>query len=151
MALFPPIVASSMPAFAINPNSDNNSVTIYYTLSNYNQSEYIKNVQVSVRLQSSNNNIVDNNSEILIKPFTQTDQDKIFNRYSLTINENELSENFVEDTLYKIQLRFSSIQAENITARFFSDNIHAIPIIIKNIGNIYAVFPNAPRNTIFTI
>lgn len=123
MALFPPIVASSMPAFAINPNSNNNSVTIYYTLSNYNQSEYIKNVQVSVRLQSSNNNIINNNSEILIKPFTQTEQDKIFNRYSLTINENELSENFVEDTLYKIQLRFSSIQAENITARFFSDNI----------------------------
>ena len=125
MALFPPVVASSMPAFAINPDKNNNSVTIYYTLSNYNQKDSIKNVQVTVRLQSSNNNIVNNNSEILIKPFEQTEEDKLFNRYSITIQESDLSENFKIDTLYKIQLRFSSVAPEqSVTAKFFIDNVY---------------------------
>jgi hypothetical protein len=125
MALFPPVVASSMPAFAINPDKNNNSVTIYYTLSNYNQKDNIKNVQVTVRLQSSNNNIVNNNSEILIKPFEQTEEDKLFNRYSITIQESDLSENFKVDTLYKVQLRFSSVAPEqSVTAKFFTDNVY---------------------------
>ena len=56
MALYPPIVASSMPAFNIN----NGSVKIYYTLSPYNASKRddIHSVHVTVRRQSSNVNVL---------------------------------------------------------------------------------------------
>jgi len=60
MALYPPIVASSMPAFNIN----NRKVRIYYTLSTYNVAKIddINFVHVSVRRQSSNVNVLKNPS-----------------------------------------------------------------------------------------
>ena len=59
MVLFPPIMASSLPAFPIGQNTDN-CVRVYYTLSNYNitQKENIKPVDVSVRRQSSDVNVL---------------------------------------------------------------------------------------------
>ena len=91
MALFPPIVASSMPAFAIEENSDNNTVKIYYTLSTYNsaQKEGISQVHVSVRRQSSNVNVLAGDYEILEKEaFVQDEEDKILNRYYITLNSS---------------------------------------------------------------
>ena len=75
MALFPPILASSMPAFAIGQNTDN-SVRVYYTLSNYHstQKENIKAVHVSVRRQSSNVNVLADENQIIQKvALLQTD------------------------------------------------------------------------------
>ncbi len=128
MALFPPIVASSMPAFAIGQNT-NNSVRIYYTLSNYNstQRESIQAIHVSVRRQSSNVNVLVNDNQIIEKPvFLQDEEDKLLNRYYITINSNDLKDGFQKDILYKVQLRFSSltIQASGMSeASFFTDNI----------------------------
>lgn len=79
MALFPPIVASSIPAFAIGQNTDNN-VRVYYTLSNYNitQKENFKAVHVSVRRQSSNVNVLAYENQIIQKAaLLQTDEDKV--------------------------------------------------------------------------
>ena len=79
MALYPPIVASSMPAFNINLGK----VRVYYTLSSYNtnKKDEIKYVHVSVRRQSSNVNIL-KNGDIVIKTFGLQDPiDKILNRY----------------------------------------------------------------------
>ena len=68
MGLYPPIVASSMPAFNINEGK----VRIYFTLSNYNSSkiEDIKAVHITCRRQSSNANVIKvtketHNTEIL--------------------------------------------------------------------------------------
>lgn len=122
MALFPPVVASSMPAFDIKQGQ----VKIYYTISNYNQQDSIQNVHVSVRRQDSNVNIVNNNSEILIKPFERfSEEDQLFNRYCVIINNKDLSENFEADVIYKVQLRFSgvSLDQSSISAKFFTDNI----------------------------
>jgi hypothetical protein len=63
MALYPPIVASSMPAFDFNATS----VKIYYNLSSYNIANIddIKSVHITVRRQSSNVNVVNNSYEII--------------------------------------------------------------------------------------
>jgi len=89
MALFPPIVASSMPAF----NIADNKVRIYFTLSNYNaiKIDEIKAVHVTVRNQSSNVNVVNNVTEIIDKPFSSIDRtelDKSLNRYFVDINNS---------------------------------------------------------------
>ena len=134
MALFPPIVASSMPAFAIEENSDNNTVKIYYTLSTYNsaQKEGISQVHVSVRRQSSNVNVLAGNYEILEKEaFVQDEEDKILNRYYITLNSSQIKEGFKKDVLYKVQLRFSSISYQQAKNRdnsislvsFFTNNV----------------------------
>ena len=49
MALFPPIVASSMPAFIYTEG-----VRVYFSLSSYNTQADIKHVQVTVRYQTTN-------------------------------------------------------------------------------------------------
>ena len=127
MALFPPIVASSMPAFAIGQNTKN-SVRIYYTLSNYNstQKENIKAVHVSVRRQSSNINVLADENQIIQKEaLLQQDEDKVLNRYYIDILSSDLKDNgFEADVLYKVQLRFSSLDVQyNALAPFFIDNI----------------------------
>ena len=133
MALFPPIVASSMPAFAIGDNTTN-SVKIYYTLSNYNSSqrESIKKVHVSVRRQSSNVNVLADENEIIEKEaLLQEEEDKILNRYYIIINNNDLKNGFEQDVLYKVQLRLSSVSStegqqldSSLTiSQFFTNNV----------------------------
>ena len=123
MALFPPILASSMPAFAIGQNTDN-SERVYYTLSNYNstQKENIKAVHVSVRRQSSDVNVLaDENQMIQKEALLQTDEDKVLNRYYIDILTLDLKGNgFESDILYKVQLRFNSLQIQNnLLASFY--------------------------------
>lgn len=130
MALFPPIVASSMPAFSINPDRTN-SVRIYYTLSEYNsnQKDNILAVHVSVRNQASNVSVVSPAlGDILIKTPEQTDQDLVLNRYFVTISEEDLIEPFDPDCMYKVQLRFSSKEKESDLTKesyktFFADSL----------------------------
>jgi len=63
MALYPPVVASSMPAFDIKDGQ----VRVYFTLSTYNSSSNIAAAHVSVRRQSSNVNVLNTTSEIMQK------------------------------------------------------------------------------------
>lgn len=64
MALYPPIVASSMPAFNINEGS----VKVYFTLSPYNTTNLANiTAQISVRRQSSNVSVLQYSSEVLNK------------------------------------------------------------------------------------
>ena len=106
MALYPPIVASSMPAFDIAQKS----VRVYYILSTYNaaKKDDIQAVHVSVRRQSSNVNVLKNATQIVQKSFgLQQDIDKSLNRYYVEISSDDLSEPFEVDALYKVQIRFS--------------------------------------------
>lgn len=107
MALYPPIVASSMPAFNINDGR----VRVYYTLPTYNvaKKDDINSVHISVRRQSSNVNVLSNPNEVMQKAFgLQQDIDKTLNRYYVEISNQDLSEPFEVDALYKVQLRFST-------------------------------------------
>ena len=111
MALFPPIVASSMPAFNINTNE----VKIYFTLSSYNQLSDIKKVHISVRRQSSNVNVLVDNQEILERDFYSDEIPRVPNEYYVILKGTDIQKSggqdnetgFQANALYKVQLRLS--------------------------------------------
>ena len=120
MALYPPIVASSMPAFDINSNI----IKIYYTLPFYNvgQKENIKTVHITVRKQNSNVNMVNNSKEILEDSFGKQDQiDKTLNRYYIQIKKSSLKK-IVSNNAYKVQLRFS-LKVNTGSNNFYTNDI----------------------------
>ena len=125
MALYPPIVASSMPAFKIQEGRG--TVRIYYSLSTYNigKQDDIKTVHVTVRRQSSNVNVLLNKTQIVEKPFgLQQDIDKVLNRYYIDINSSEIDGGFAINGIYKVQLRFSSIANTGDSTNFYTNNIN---------------------------
>lgn len=124
MALYPPIIASSMPAFDINAGQ----VNIYFTLSPYNTTN-LANItpQVSVRHQGSNVSVLNSPSEILNKTILQTDIDEQLNRYYVTITNSDIKGGFEKDTLYKVQVRLCNeelVQSQSVDESF-SNNINA--------------------------
>ena len=131
MALYPPIVASSMPAFNINEGS----VKVYFTLSPYNTTNLANiTAQVSVRRQSSNVSVLQYSSEVLNKNIdTQSQTDRILNRYSVTIENSDIynrgteSTGFITDVIYKVQIRLCerTIDENNSVGDLFSNNINA--------------------------
>ena len=118
MALYPPIVASSMPAF----NIQDKKVRIYYSLSTYNvaKKDDIQSVHITVRNQASNVNVLVNPNEMIEKSFgLQDDIDKVLNRYYVDIADEDIAGGFKLQNLYKVQLRFS-----NISGSFYTNNIN---------------------------
>ena len=101
MSLFPPIVASSMPAFDVNSD-----LRVYFSISEYNQRNKIQHVQVQIRRQSSNASVVNNLVDVLIKDYSY---DYIVNQFFVTISSGDIADGFEPDVLYKVQLRFSEI------------------------------------------
>lgn len=118
MALYPPIVASAMPAFA------GNEVRIYFSLSGYNSINEVSAVHASVRRQSSNVNVL--NSIYQVKSYGFYADEDVLNRYYIIIPSEDIVDGFEIDVLYKVQLRLSSINFEEDTppAGFFTDNIN---------------------------
>ena len=116
MALFPPIVAASMPAFDVNSGR----VRIYFTLSEYTSAnkDNINSVHVTVRRQNSNVNVLNSQTQIIQKVFFQQQTDKAFHRYYVDIldtdikpdnnSSQEQTTNFKINALYKVQLRLST-------------------------------------------
>ena len=101
MALYPPIVASSMPAF----NIQDKKVRIYYSLSTYNvaKKDDIQSVHITVRNQASNINVLVNPNEMIEKSFgLQDDIDKVLNRYYVDIADEDISGGFKLQNLYKV-------------------------------------------------
>lgn len=124
MALFPPIVASSMPAFIYTEG-----VRVYFSLSSYNTQADIKHVQVTVRYQTTNQNAL--NKSMYANAIKVTDllldEDKATqDRYYIEINPSDLAEGaFMTGINYKVQLRFSGTAApgSNPAASWFSSNL----------------------------
>lgn len=148
MALYPPIIASSMPPF------DGRSVKIYFSLSDYNQRKDIKNVHLSLRRQDNNVNVINNGNEIAI--FDINDEED--GRFSVELDsedKNLIKSYFAKETIYKVQLRFSSVAPKNgdyvlddngnivgISANFFSKNLESFSewstvCLIKRIAKPY--------------
>lgn len=115
MALYPPIVASSMPAFNINAGE----VKIYFTLSEYNGAKVgdIRKVHVTVRRQSSNVNVLNDTFGIIEKDFYQSDVDKINNQYYIILSNSDIKDGFKVDIPYKVQLRFSTASAPTSSSK----------------------------------
>ena len=112
MALYPPVIESSMPAFDIDANQ-NGSVKIYFKLSDYNTVSEIQQIHLTVSYQVNNvnalsssgpiNNIYLYNVEGNI-PYQLKDGVIL---YYISINSSMLKDGWKRDTLYKVQLRFS--------------------------------------------
>ena len=91
-----------MPAFVINGNST--VCKVYFGLSDYNSIENIANAQVLVTNQYNNLTVLDITkypSEIMLKEI-QSDA----NGYYIEINNTDINGGFVNDTNYKVQIRF---------------------------------------------
>lgn len=106
MALYPPIVASSMPAFDVQQES----VRIYFSLSDYGSFsiDKIQGIQVTVRRQSSNVNVLNDLSGIAKLRFNKQNYDSQTGLYYIDIFKNSIAGGFQADVVYKAQLRFSS-------------------------------------------
>lgn len=137
MALYPPIIEYSMPAFSYEVPS----VRIYFGLSDFNSKSDIRNVHMTVRTQNDNRSA--------LHPITYPSQIKVCNfrevtptenaavaltpyRYYVELTKEDLKDGFQQDIVYKIQLRFSSdntildgqgqINQESVTSRYFSEH-----------------------------
>lgn len=105
--LYPPVLETYMPAFVANGNYT--VCKIYFGLSDYNSIENIANAQVLVTNQYNNLTVLDITnypSEIMLKEI-QSDA----NGYYIEINNADINGGFVNDTNYKVQIRFTSWEA----------------------------------------
>ena len=114
--LYPPIVDTYMPAFLINSaTASKNICRVYFSLSQFNTVSQIKNVQVAIRNSSTNLSALNTTkypSQIMIKSL-QTDINRTSDdKYYIDINPSDMiNENFVVDQYYRVQMRFTSVEA----------------------------------------
>ena len=118
MALYPPIVASSMPAFDIK----NEEVKIYFSLSDYNNYliDNIQSVETTVRRQSSNINVIKGNNGIISESFNKNNYDPETGLYFVTITTGSIKDGFQADVIYKVQLRFRGSSTGNMSIEQYS-------------------------------
>ena len=111
--LYPPIVATYMPAFIRTQ-----SCKIYFSLSMYNSYEDIKNVQVIISNQNTNISALKTSTYPAGIKITNLNIDSSIDgddKYYITISPNDLEGGVFElNQFYKVQLRFTSINAANI-------------------------------------
>lgn len=114
MALYPPIIEYSMPAFLYNQNS----VRIYFGMSDFNSKADIRNVHMTVKYQDNNENALNINSypaSIKVCGYSEVlpQEDPSIAatpyRYYVELFGSDLRDgSFRQGITYKIQLRFSS-------------------------------------------
>ena len=135
----PPIVPDMEPAFLKNV-----LCKVYFNFSVYNNKNDIKNVQVSVVNQQTNKSVLNETKYPtgikLVSGWSadNDDSDKIHQEikqfindypYYINIYPEDLIEGFQLNTIYKVQLRFTHINAEDptgdqATAKWINDNIN---------------------------
>jgi hypothetical protein len=90
--LYPPIVKTYMPAFLTEGAVDETTCRIYFSLSSYNNSTEIANVQVTVRDQDTNKSMLkkaDYPSSVKITSL-QEDTSKMIDRFYIEIPEADI-------------------------------------------------------------
>ena len=113
MALYPPVIASSMPAFNIKKGK----VKVYFTLPIYNSINEINQVHLTLRYQSNNVNALRaSKNEIMLKSIHQDQIDKGTNKYYIQITSKNIKDGFKVDTLYKVQIRFCNAGESQTTS-----------------------------------
>lgn len=117
--LYPPIVETYMPAFLVgSENAEKNICRIYFSLSMFNSLNQIKNVQVSLRNQSTNLSALNPKlypSEIMITNILEDVNINTANKYYIEIKPSDIiNDNFIIDQYYKVQLRFTNTDASEV-------------------------------------
>ena len=112
MALYPPVIESSMPAFDIDANQ-NGSVKIYFTLSDYNTVSEIQQIHLTVSYQVNNVNALSSSGTINNIYLYDVEGNIPYQLkdgvilYYVSISSSMIKDGWKRDTLYKVQLRFS--------------------------------------------
>ena len=117
MALYPPLINTYMPAFT------GLQCKIYFSLSNFNSRADIKHAQIMISDKNTNLNMLNPNKYPAGIKIAEIQEDKNINseyRYYVTIdnfNNNadivpDMSNGFITNRYYKVQFRFSAIEAE---------------------------------------
>ena len=109
--LYPPIVETYIPAFLIGSDTDKDVCRIYFTLSMFNTTAEIANVQVSVRNQYTNLSVLSKTkypSEIMIAALQEDATRTSDDRYYIEIKKTDIQGgDFEINQYYKVQLRFT--------------------------------------------
>lgn len=110
--LYPPVMETYGKVFLLDSNTDKDICNLYFSLSQYNTVNDIKNVQVSIVYQDTNKNALLSSlypSEIML---TKIKEDVKKKQYYIQIRKGDIKGgNFNINTYYKVQLRFTSTQA----------------------------------------
>ena len=119
--IYPPIIATFMPAFDFNK-----PVRVYFAISTYDSIADIVQAQVTVHYQTDNRNALDTTTypnkikTCSITNVTPQDDATIaatLHHYYITIAPSDLvTGGFVPDTIYKVQIRFSTKAWDGTTA-----------------------------------
>lgn len=117
--LYPPIVETYMPAFLVgSEDTEKNICRIYFSLSMFNSLNQIKNVQISLRNQSTNLSALNPKlypSEIMITNILEDVNINTANKYYIEIKPSDIiNNNFIIDQYYKVQLRFTNTDASEV-------------------------------------
>lgn len=103
--LYPPIVASSMPAFLIN-SAD--GCKLYFSFSSYNSYDDVAFIQISVKHYKTNYSIFQNETGIIAVKRDDVHVDpniKTNFKYYINLTNDLVNNNFKVGELYKVQLR----------------------------------------------
>lgn len=115
--LYPPIVKTYMPAFIAKSDETEDTICrVYFSLSPYNKSTDIANVQVTVRDQDSNKSMLkkaDYPSEVKITSI-QEDTSRAVDRFYIEIPRADIQGGWKINKYYRIQIRFTSLEASII-------------------------------------
>jgi len=88
---------------------------VYFSLSMYNDLEEIQNAQITVRNQNTNKNVLHSikyPSGIMLKQIQIDEERETNDKYYIEIKPEDLNgNNFDIDTYYKVQIRFTSVNA----------------------------------------
>ena len=109
--LFPPIVSTYVDAFLADSNNTNKNICkVYFSISAYNTIAEIRNVQVNICNQNTNISVL--NSEKYPCEIMLTEIKRENDKYYIEIKPEDLiNGKFEINQYYKIQLRFTSVNA----------------------------------------
>ena len=122
--LYPAILESSMPAFVVQPSPVGGSCRIYFSLSKYNVSTDFTSVHVSIKKQSTGENVVNTTDDTthnlyratgIILDVVATQDFSEENLFYVDIDTSNLKTTdgsyygWIPGTLYQVQLRLSEV------------------------------------------
>lgn len=117
LTLYPPVISTYMPAFVIQ-QQNTDSCRVYFSLSKYNTIEDIANVQVTIKSQYTNDNMLSNTkypSEVMLTNLSLDTTVTTDEKYYITITSADIEGGFDYDTYYKLQIRFTSTEAAAVS------------------------------------
>lgn len=118
--LYPPIMPTYTQAFLVDSgNYEKDTCRVYFSISDFNVITDILNVQVTVSNQYTNTSVLNTElypCNIMLTTLSIDNSKKGENKYYIDIHKNDIEgKTFEINTYYKIQVRFTGTNANNIS------------------------------------